>query len=80
MFWFERPEQAVAADPHVVSAGQALIKIGGAEGRAVVDLALSHALTNPAAKAKLQAIAEASDVQKQAAPAAVSPAPKVKGP
>jgi outer membrane protein assembly factor BamB len=61
----------------VVSVGQALLKLDGAEGRNIVDLALAHPLTNGAAKGKLQAIVEALDAQKGAAPA-LPPATGVK--
>jgi outer membrane protein assembly factor BamB len=61
----------------VVSVGQGLLKLGGAEGRTIVDLALLHPLTNGAAKGKLQALVEAMDAQKSAAPA--PPAPPKKG-
>jgi outer membrane protein assembly factor BamB len=50
----------------LVSAGQALLMQGGADGRATVGFALSHGFTNGAAKAKLQAIVEAADVRKAA--------------
>jgi outer membrane protein assembly factor BamB len=59
----DAPDDPVDISDAVVSAGQALLKVGGGEGRAVVDQALAHTLTNPAAKAKLQAILEASDAQ-----------------
>jgi outer membrane protein assembly factor BamB len=77
----DSPEEPADISDAVVSAGQALLKFGGLEGKAVILLALEHVLTNPAAKAKLQAIMEAADAQKaqgQAPPAGARP--KVKGP
>jgi outer membrane protein assembly factor BamB len=50
----------------LVSVGQALLKVDGASGRATVDLALSHGLTNASAKEKLKAVVEASDARKAA--------------
>jgi outer membrane protein assembly factor BamB len=58
------PEDEAEMSDAVVSVGQALLKQGGAGGRATVDLALAHALTNAAAKAKLRAIVEAADAEK----------------
>jgi hypothetical protein len=59
----DAPDDPPELPDAVVSAGQALIKLGGADGRAVVDQALAHELTSSAAKAKLQAIVEASNAQ-----------------
>jgi outer membrane protein assembly factor BamB len=76
----DAPDDTAELSDAVVSVGQALLKLGGAEGRVVVDSALAHTLTNPAAKAKLQAIIEAADAQKApGTPATTPPVPKVKG-
>jgi outer membrane protein assembly factor BamB len=48
----------------VVSAGQALLKIAGKDGRAVVDQALADPMTAAAAKERLEAIVQQSDAEK----------------
>jgi outer membrane protein assembly factor BamB len=60
----DAPDDPPEMSDAVVSVGQALINVGAADGRAVVDQALAHRLTNSAAQAKLQAIVEAADAQK----------------
>jgi hypothetical protein len=70
----DAPDGNVEMSDAIVSVGQALLKLDGASGRATVDLALAHPLTNPTAKTKLQAIVEALDAQKTA-PASPPPAP-----
>ena len=40
--------------------GQALLKVGGAEGRALVDGAIASNFTNIIVKAKLQALVDAA--------------------
>ena len=47
----------------VVSAGQALVKLGGADGRKTVDAALADPMTPEGVKARLHAILEAMDAQ-----------------
>lgn len=47
----------------VVSAGQALVKLGGADGRKIVDAALADSMTPDGVKARLHAILEALDAQ-----------------
>jgi outer membrane protein assembly factor BamB len=42
----------------VVSAGQALLKLGGKDGRAVVDQAIADPMTIPAAKERLESIVQ----------------------
>jgi outer membrane protein assembly factor BamB len=51
-------EQVSAA---VVSAGQALIKLGGKDGRAVVDQALADPMTVPLARERLDALVRTAD-------------------
>jgi outer membrane protein assembly factor BamB len=58
------PDDEAELSDAVASVGQALLKQGGTDGRATVDLALSHGFTNAATKAKLQAILEASSAPK----------------
>jgi outer membrane protein assembly factor BamB len=58
------PDDDAELSDAVASVGQALLKQGGADGRATVDLALSHGFTNAATKVKLQAILEASSAPK----------------
>jgi hypothetical protein len=62
----DAPDGDTEMSDAIVNAGQALLKLDGANGRTIVDLALTHPLTNPAAKDKLKAIVEALDAQKTA--------------
>jgi outer membrane protein assembly factor BamB len=52
----DAPDEPVEIPEAVASVGQALLKLDGPAGRAIVDAALSHPFTNAAAKTKLQAI------------------------
>ncbi len=49
----------------VVSAGQALLKLGGKEGRAVIDHALGDAMTIGAAKERLEVVLQQSELEKK---------------
>jgi outer membrane protein assembly factor BamB len=48
------------------SVGEALLRAGGKEGHAVVQAALDHAGTNPAVRAKLKALLDAENLQRDA--------------
>jgi outer membrane protein assembly factor BamB len=48
----------------VVSAGEAILRIGGKEGRATIDQALADPMTVPLAKERLDAIVQAADAEK----------------
>ena len=56
----EGPDMGAA----VVSVGQALLKVGDKEGRAIVDLAIKDPLTVSFVKERLDAIVQAMDAQK----------------
>jgi outer membrane protein assembly factor BamB len=56
----ENDEIAIA----VANAGQALLKLGGPAGRAMVDQASKDALTSPMAKPRLEAIVQSADAPK----------------
>ncbi len=60
------PEVALAA----ASAGQALLKVGGKNGRATVDAAIEDPLTLGPVRERLIAIEQSMDAQKSEAPAA----------
>jgi outer membrane protein assembly factor BamB len=47
----------------VVSAGSALLKVGGKDGRAIVDHAIGDAMTVPLAKDRLEAIVQEADAK-----------------
>ena len=47
----------------VVSVGEALVKIGGKEGRAIVDQAIADPMTVAYAKGRLEAVVQAADAE-----------------
>jgi outer membrane protein assembly factor BamB len=55
------PEQPEAIADAVASVGQALLRVGGAEGRATVDRALAYPMTNVVVKERLAAFVHAAD-------------------
>jgi hypothetical protein len=59
----DAPDDLSEMSDALVSTGQALMKLDGKAGRAVVDLALAHPFTNSTAKVKLQAVVEAADAE-----------------
>jgi outer membrane protein assembly factor BamB len=59
----DQPEEIVAA---VGAVGEALLRIGSADGRAAVDAARKSASTNASVRAKLTALVEAQSVQRAA--------------
>jgi outer membrane protein assembly factor BamB len=68
------PEQPEAIAEAVASAGQALLRVGGLDGRATVDRALAYPMTNLAAKERLSAMVHAADAEGN-----VTPGPLPKG-
>lgn len=63
----------------VVSAGQGLLKLGGAEGRAAVDQAILSAMTNEDVKGKLVALVAAAEAENPKADATPVMPPVTRG-
>lgn len=59
----------------VVSVGQALLKLSAADGRATIDFALKDAMTMEFVRERLDALVQAADADKPAAPDAKTPTP-----
>jgi hypothetical protein len=53
--------------PQAVNAiGEAILRVGGADGRAAIDTAIRQLSTNPTVRAKLQALVEVESLQRSA--------------
>ncbi len=63
----DEPEPIVDA---AVSIGQALLRVGGPEGRAVVDQAITYPMTNLVVRERLGALARAADAEAPSRPPA----------
>ena len=67
------PDEPPAIADALVSAGQALVSVGGADGRAVVDQALAYPMTNALAKERLVAVVRAADAAAPPGPSGAAP-------